>query len=196
MTLIVFISKLKSIFLLLIIFYTNTGYGSPYTLIETLNHDATCFTQGLVYEGQYLYESCGLNGESVVKKFLKSTHTVIQSISLPNEIFAEGLVYYKGFLFLLTWMNKKVYILNADTMSIIGIRKIFTSTKEGWGLTHNEKHLIITDGSHRLMFYDFPDINSLQQSSTTKATKSSSNIFKKVYEVTVKQYPDNTPVHH
>jgi glutaminyl-peptide cyclotransferase len=56
---------------------------------KRVDHDKNCFTQGLVYHNNYLYESCGLNRESMVKK-IDETGTVIATLKLDNEVFAEG----------------------------------------------------------------------------------------------------------
>lgn len=179
-------------FLSVLILFASSGnsvLSSSFDLIKTYDHDATCFTQGLVYEGEYLYESCGLNGESMVKKLDRKTFKLLQSTPFGREIFAEGLTYYNGYLFMLTYKNKKVYIINADSMNIVGVKKIFTSTSEGWGITHNHNHLIVSDGSSNLFYYDFPDSNSLDDSNKSR-------ILHRVNTVQVKEYRSKSPVDH
>jgi len=61
-----------------------------FQVLEKLDHDAECFTQGLLYQGKYLYESCGLNRESIVKKIDYTTGKVIAKRKLDDDIFAEG----------------------------------------------------------------------------------------------------------
>lgn len=65
-------------------------FSTSFQVIKKLDHDNSCFTQGLLYHGQYLYESCGLNRESVVKKIDHTTGKVIAERILSDDIFAEG----------------------------------------------------------------------------------------------------------
>lgn len=53
-----------------------------------------CFhSQGLSYEGGFLYESTGLfGGKSTVRKVDTETGEVLQSVKLGNEFFGEGMV--------------------------------------------------------------------------------------------------------
>ena len=38
--------------------------------------------------------------------------------------------------------------------------KIYTTTNECWGITHNSESLIVSDGSYYLHFYEFPNKNT------------------------------------
>ena len=49
-----------------------------------------------------------------------------------------------------------MYILRADDLSIIGSRRYPSHIREGWGLTHDGSHLILSDGSPHIHFIDFP----------------------------------------
>ena len=52
----------------------------------------------------------------------------------------------------MTWQEKVGFIYNPDTFE----KKTFDYFKdiEGWGLTHNDKYLIMSDGSNTIYFLD------------------------------------------
>ena len=77
-------------FLTLYVIFSLSALINSFELKETIVHDSACFTQGLVYHNEFLFESCGLNGESVVKKIHYETNKVISVRKFDNDIFAEG----------------------------------------------------------------------------------------------------------
>ncbi|CAN0351059.1 unnamed protein product, partial [Hapterophycus canaliculatus] len=64
-----------------------------FTLLAEYPHDPLAFTQGLCFEGGFLYESTGLfGGKSTVRKVHPETGSVLQSIKLGDKYFGEGMV--------------------------------------------------------------------------------------------------------
>ena len=133
---------------------------------RTVRHDAECFTQGLQLYRDVLYESCGLNGRSSVRKVDPSTGTVLLQTKLPSDVFAEGLTVMNGKVYVLTWKNKKMFVLDAGTLKIESTTTFQTFNGEGWGLTHDGKEaLIASDGSDRLTFLSTPKDSSTPSTS-------------------------------
>jgi glutaminyl-peptide cyclotransferase len=125
---------------------------SPYMTYEVVNafpHDPAAYTQGLVYHDGYLYESIGLYGASSLRKVELETGTVLQQVDLPPTYFGEGLTLWEDILVQLTWREGTGFIYNLDDFSLLGQ---FTYPTEGWGLTHDGKRLIMSDGSQYLYF--------------------------------------------
>lgn len=126
-----------------------------YEIVNTYPHDPNSFTQGLVFENGVLYESAGLNeaygGHSSLRKVEVTTGKVLKKIDVPEPYFAEGLALFNGKLFQLTWQDNKGFIYNRDTFEKQGE---FPYRGEGWGLTHDGKSLILSDGSYQLRFLD------------------------------------------
>ena len=60
-------------------------------VIETLPHDPSSFTQGLVFLDGKLYESTGLYGESSLRVVNITTGEVEQITNLSDTYFAEGI---------------------------------------------------------------------------------------------------------
>jgi glutamine cyclotransferase len=124
-------------------------YG--YEIINTYPHDANAFTQGLVYYQGDLYESTGLNGQSSIRKVALQTGQVLKIVDVPTQFFGEGLALFNGRAYQLTWQSQRGFIYDLDTFDLINT---FNYTGEGWGLTHNGRELIMSDGSNQLRFLD------------------------------------------
>jgi glutamine cyclotransferase len=125
--------------------------GAGYTIVHTYPHDPDAFTQGLVYDNGYLYEGTGLDGRSSLRKVELSTGKVLQHIELPAGYFGEGIVLWKDKVIQLTWKSKIGFVYDRDTFRQL---RTFTYSREGWGITHDGKRLIMSDGSSSLFFWD------------------------------------------
>jgi glutamine cyclotransferase len=121
------------------------------TVVHTYPHDPNAFTQGLEYFGGYLYESTGRSGQSTIRKVTLTTGKVLQQRSLPSEYFGEGLTLFKGKIYQLTWLSKLGFIYDLQTFQPRGQ---FQYQYEGWGLTHDDTSLIMSDGSNQLRYLD------------------------------------------
>lgn len=120
-------------------------------MVKTYPHDTGAFTQGLVYRDGILYEGTGLNGESTIRKVRLETGEVIERKNVPSEYFGEGIAVLGNKLYQLTWQSKIGFVYDKTTFQML---KSFTYDTEGWGLTHDGKRLIMSDGSDVLRFLD------------------------------------------
>ena len=120
-------------------------------LIRTYPHDPHAFTQGLEYCGGYLYESTGIAGQSTLRQVALQTGAVIRKVSLPSQYFGEGLTIFHGKIYQLTWLAKKGFVYDLRTFRQIGE---FPYDTEGWGLTHDETSLIMSDGTNKIRYID------------------------------------------
>lgn len=125
-----------------------TSIAYPVTVRSVEPHNPKAFTQGLIKQGDTFYESSGLYGRSYVQHY-DGKHTVTSH--LAAHYFAEGLTLFNGRLYLLTWKEETLLILNKETLAI---EETLRYTGEGWGLTHNEQQLIMSNGSSTLLFRD------------------------------------------
>jgi glutaminyl-peptide cyclotransferase len=117
-------------------------------IIAAHPHDRQAFTQGLlVHEGK-LYESTGLLARSTLRRVVLATGLVEKSVSLANDVFAEGLALAGDRLFQLTWQNHVAFTYDLD-FNPVGR---FDYAGEGWGLCYDGSRLIMSDGSSRLFF--------------------------------------------
>lgn len=124
-----------------------------YRVVNAYPHDADAYTQGLIYRDGFLYESTGLNGRSTLRKVVLETGQVVQRRPLGHEYFAEGLTDWGPRLLQLTWQSHVGFVYDLASFQL---QLSFPLAGEGWGLTHDDKALIVSDGSNRLRFLD-PD---------------------------------------
>jgi glutamine cyclotransferase len=114
-------------------------------------HDQSAFTQGLVFHDGFLYESTGLYGRSSVRKVELKTGRVLMRTSLPDDMFGEGLTIWDDEVLQLTWREQVVLCYTLADLTETGR---FSIPHEGWGLTHEGRLLIVSDGSATLRFVD------------------------------------------
>ncbi len=122
----------------------------PFTLIKAFPHDATAFTQGLLVENGKLYESTGQKGSWIAEVDL-ATGTQNKKVILDNKYFGEGITILNNKVYQLTWQNHEGFVYDAQTFAKL---KTFTYAHEGWGITHNGKNLIVSDGTDVIHFLD------------------------------------------
>jgi glutamine cyclotransferase len=120
-------------------------------LVRAYRHDPHAFTQGLEYYGGYLYESTGIAGQSTLRKVALETGEVIQKVNLPSQYFGEGLTIFHGKIYQLTWLSKKGFVYDLRSFRQLGE---FPYDTEGWGLTHDDKSLIMSDGTNKIRYID------------------------------------------
>ena len=122
-----------------------------FKVVNSYPHDAQAFTQGLFFLDGFLFEGTGLQGRSSIRKVEVETGRVVQDIALPPDVFGEGITQWGDRIIGLTWLNETAYVLDLKTFKLW--RK-FSYKGEGWGLTHNDKELVMSDGSAELRFLD------------------------------------------
>ncbi|TCI84683.1 glutaminyl-peptide cyclotransferase [Tenacibaculum sp. M341] len=124
-----------------------------YKIVNTYPHDTKSFTQGLEFHNGFLYETTGKRGRSKLRKIETETGKVLQEYKLDDKYFGEGMTIVGNDIFWLTWQARKGFIFDLETFEL---KKEFEYDKsnEGWGLTHDDKNLIKSDGSNKIWFLD------------------------------------------
>jgi glutamine cyclotransferase len=130
-----------------------------YEVVNTYPHDPNAFTQGLVFHQGLLYESTGLNGASSLRRVELETGRVLKKIDVPSVYFAEGLALFNGRLYQLTWQSQQGFVYDLDSFNLL---RVFSYTGEGWGLTHDGRSLIMSDGTDRIRFLN-PDTFAVER---------------------------------
>ena len=133
-----------------------------YKVLKRFPHDRSAYTQGLVFDNGILYESTGLNGRSSLRKVDLERGSILQSFSLGESIFGEGLAIDGDRLIQITWKNHKGFVYDKNTFALI---QEFDVPTEGWGLVLNNDTLLMTDGTENLYFVDkrsFATIKTIQ----------------------------------
>ena len=136
-----------------------------YRVIARLPHRHTAFTQGLIVDGNTLIESSGGYGKSSLSKInLKNGKLLDEKMMFPH-IFAEGVARIEDSLYQLSYRNGLLMIYDADTLQPQGQHQY---SGEGWGLTYDGEHLIMSDGSDILKYMNREDFKEVHRISVTK----------------------------
>jgi len=122
-----------------------------YELVEDYPHQTDAYTQGFYYEDGFYYESTGLNRRSSLRFVDMKTGEIKRSHILPAEIFAEGLTVIGDKVYQISWRNRRGFVYDKNTFELLDE---FSYNTEGWGLTFDGQHLIMSDGSHNLYYLD------------------------------------------
>lgn len=142
---------LSTFVLLLIVAATAVFADDTYRVVHTYPHDPSAYTQGLIIIDGRLYESTGINGRSSLRMDDLTTGRVLQSAPVPQQYFAEGLASWGSTLVQLTWQSHVAFVYDRFTFRLL---HTFNYDCEGWGLTSDNKNLILSDGSATIRFFD------------------------------------------
>jgi glutamine cyclotransferase len=139
---------------------TSTAPAIPsisFDVVATYAHDTTAFTEGLLMHNGKLYESTGSplemeNTRSVVGVVDLQTGKIDAKVEINRAIFGEGITFLNNKLYQLTYEAKVGYIYDARTFKKTG--EFPLPGKEGWGLTTDGTHLIMSDGTDKVLYLD------------------------------------------
>lgn len=130
---------------------SNPAPVAGYRIVNTYPHDPRAFTQGLVFADGVLYEGTGLRGQSSLRKVDLKTGTILQVRQLPVRFFGEGITIYGNRVIQLTWRARVGFVYHKQTFQLLDT---FNYSTEGWGITHDGRSLIISDGTSTLYLLD------------------------------------------
>ena len=128
---------------------SSTATLYTYTVVHVYPHNQNAFTEGLVYDNGYLYESTGLYGSSSLRRVDLITGNVLQEVVLPSQFFTEGITVINDNIIQLTWREHLAFIYNKTSLKLLDN---LTYSREGWGLAYDGSRLIMSDGSNNLYF--------------------------------------------
>jgi len=120
-------------------------------VVNTFPHDPRAFSQGLVIADGTLYEGTGQHGESSLREVELTTGRVLRFVPLTRDYFGEGIAVHGDRIYQLTWKNRIGLIYDRQTFAPISS---FRYSGEGWGLTTDGEHLIMSDGTATIRFLD------------------------------------------
>jgi glutamine cyclotransferase len=120
-----------------------------FEVVAVYPHDPGAFTQGLAIEGGRLYEGTGQYGASTVRRVDLASGRPEKQRALGPRYFGEGIAILSGLLYQLTWQNGVVVVYDLETFEV---DRTMQYEGEGWGLTHDGRELIMSDGSATIRF--------------------------------------------
>ncbi len=112
-------------------------------VVEEYPHSTQSYTQGLQYVDGVMWESTGQHGMSHLQRIDLSTGKVNIVASLPKDEFGEGMTFYKGRIYMLTWLSERAYIYDSEGRRL----DTLTYRGEGWGITSDGQRLYMSDGT-------------------------------------------------
>lgn len=122
----------------------------PFKLKTRWKHDTQAWTQGLIIHQGQLYESTGQRQSYIGIVDIK-TGKPDKKVVLDDKYFGEGIAILNNKIYQLTWQNRIGFVYDLKTFEKI---KEFQYATEGWGLTHDNHHLIMSDGTEKLIYLD------------------------------------------
>jgi glutamine cyclotransferase len=138
---------------------TNSGPETPQntipvsspSIVATLPHDTSSFTEGLEFYDSTLLESTGNYGPSKLLQVQPKTGKILKEVKLGDKYFGEGITVLHDTLYQLTWKESVVFVYDAKTFKKI---KELPFKGEGWGMTNDGTNLIVSNGSSSLYYYE------------------------------------------
>lgn len=138
----------------------------PLKVVNTFPHDRSSFSQGLIIHNGQLYEGTGHYGESRLRQIDIETGVPRVDVAMPDSVFGEGITILNGVLYQLTWKENVMLTYDPKTLKQTGgipYQQIDRALKEGWGMTHDDKHLIISDGTSYIRFVDAKTMKTVRK---------------------------------
>ena len=120
-------------------------------IVGRFPHDTAAFTEGLLIDHGTLYESTGREGQSDIRRVDLTSGRVLARVKLPPRIFGEGIVAWQHRMFSVTWHGGQGYAWSLPALKRTGG---FRYTGEGWAMTDDGAHLVLSDGTPGLRFLD------------------------------------------
>ncbi len=128
-----------------------------YKVDKIFPHDTSSYTEGLIYQNGFFYESDGgraadIEGQSSLRK-TNINGKVLQIVNNNPKIFAEGIAIVGNKIIQLTWTERIGYVYDLNTFKLL---TTFTNNVglEGWGMCSDGTKLYMDDSSNRIWFLD------------------------------------------
>lgn len=129
-----------------------------YSVAKIYPHSTEAYTEGFLFHDGKLFESTGSpenypSSRSVIGITDLKTGKIDVKIEIDrNKYFGEGILFSGDKLYQLTYKNQIGFIYDAKNFRQTGT---FTyANKEGWGMTTDGEHIIMSDGTNFLTYLD------------------------------------------
>lgn len=129
-----------------------------YQVKNTLPHDATLFTEGLLFHKGKLFESTGSPNEVPSARSVIGVHDletgkfIVKAEIDRAKYFGEGIVVFNDKLYQLTYTTQTGFIYDVNTFKQTGTFNY--ANREGWGMTTDGTNIIMSDGTENLTYLD------------------------------------------
>jgi glutamine cyclotransferase len=130
-----------------------------YSIKKIFPHDQKAYIQGLTVADGKLFESTGQAGSWIAEVDI-ATGNQDKKVILDKKYFGEGIAILNNKIYQLTWKNHTGFIYDLKNFNKIGE---FRYNHEGWGITTDNKNLIVSDGTSKIRFLDTLSLQSVKE---------------------------------
>ena len=120
-------------------------------VVRKVPHPGRGFTQGLIAEGETVWESTGNYGESSLRRYEFGAAAPAAQKQLPAEFFGEGICRVGDSIWQLTWRERVALRWDAATLEL---REQVRYNREGWGMCATDGEIVTSDGTSELVRRD------------------------------------------
>ncbi len=136
-------------------------------------HDPAAFSQGLVVEGDTLYEGTGKYGASKLRKIDLQSGAIQAEVPLGREYFGEGITSFGDRIYQLTWKERLCIVYDKPTLKPLGSLRY---AGEGWGLANDGQRLFLSDGTSTIRVLDPQTLKVIKQFSVRAGQRRIKNL--------------------
>ena len=122
------------------------------SIVSTLPHDTSSYTEGLEFYDSTLIESGGNYGKSKLFRYEPRSGKILKQLKLDDKYFGEGITVLHDTLYQLTYKEKTAFAYDVKTLK--KIKEFPFNEGEGWGMTNDGKNIIASTGSSNLYYYE------------------------------------------
>ena len=122
-----------------------------YKVVAEYPHSTDSYTEGFLYLDGLFYEGTGIAGRSALLAIEPETGKPVQKLALAPQYFGEGIVDWGPNIYQWTWQSHICFVYDRFSFRLL---RTFHYEGEGWGLTHDQTQLIMSDGTSYLRFLD------------------------------------------
>ena len=101
----------------------------------------------------------GHYGTSSLRKVDLKKGEVLKKIAVTPQYFAEGITVFQKKIYQLTWSEHKAFEYDLKEFRL---EREIPYEGEGWGLTHDEHNLIMSDGTNQIRFVDTDNFKTIR----------------------------------
>jgi len=110
--------------------------------------------------GDTLIEGTGREYQSKLIKYNYLNGEIYNQIQLDDIYFGEGITVFDSIIYQITYKADECFKYSLDSLKFLGE---FSYIGEGWGLTHDDEHIIMSNGTSTIVFRDPVTFNVLKQ---------------------------------
>jgi glutamine cyclotransferase len=130
-----------------------------YSIKKIFPHDKTAYIQGLTIADGRLFESTGQAGSWIAEVDI-ATGNQDKKVILDKKYFGEGITILNNKIYQLTWQSHVGFVYDFKTFKKT---REFKYDYEGWGITTDNKNLIVSDGTSKIRFLDTLTLQSVNE---------------------------------